>query len=106
DFVDYSRWGIAPSLALGFGDNTKLVLSYFHMDQDNLPDYGIPWVPATQIALPPKYWNKPSPVPFTNYYGLLTRDFEKIRTDLGTLQFTQTAGNWFKLDNTLRYGQT
>lgn len=106
DFVDYGRWGIAPSLGLGFGENTKLTLSYFHMDQDNQPDYGIPWVPATQIALAPKYWNKPSPVPFTNYYGLLTRDYEKIRTDLGTLQFTQTVGEWFKLDNTLRYGQT
>lgn len=106
DNVDYKRWGIAPSLTLGFGDNATLSLSYFHMEQDNTPDYGIPWVPATQVVLPQRYWNKPSPVSYSNWYGLLERDYEEIVTDLGTLQYEQRVGEWFQLNNTIRYGQT
>ncbi len=104
--VEYSRWGVAPSLAFGFGDDAKLTLIYFHLDQDNVPDYGIPWVPNTQALLPQKFWNKPSPVDFSNFYGLLDRDQEEIRTDLGTLQYDQKVGDWFSLRNTTRYGQT
>jgi catecholate siderophore receptor len=106
DFVEYERWGIAPSLTLGFGDNTKVILSYFHMTQDNVPDYGIPWVPSGQVVLPKRYWNRPAPVRYSNWYGLIERDFEDIVTDLGTLQFEQKAGDWFVLNNTTRYGET
>ena len=104
--VEYSRWGIAPSLGFGFGHDAKLTLSYFHLEQDNVPDYGIPWVPATQAVLPQSFWNKPSPVDFDNFYGLLDRDKEKISTDVGTLRYEQKAGESFSLRNTFRYGQT
>ena len=70
---------------LGFGRDAKLTLSYFHLEQDNVPDYGIPWVPNTQAVLPPRFWNKPSPVDFDNFYGLLDRDKEEIITDIATL---------------------
>lgn len=104
--VEYSRWGIAPSLAFGFGHDAKLTLSYFHLEQDNVPDYGIPWVPATQAVLPPSFWNKPSPVDFDNFYGLFDRDKEEISTDVGTLRYEQKVGESFSVRNTLRYGQT
>ena len=106
DHVDYQRWGIAPSITLGFGGHATLSLSYFHMEQDNTPDYGIPWVPNTQVVLPQRYWNKPSPVNYSNWYGINGRDYEEIVTDLGTLQYEQRVGEWFQLNNTIRYGQT
>ena len=62
-----------------------------------MPDYGIPWVPNTQAVLPPSYWNKPSPVDFSNYYGLLDRDYEEISTDIGTLRYEQKVGDSFSL---------
>ena len=98
--VEYSRWGIAPSLAFGFGHDAKLTLSYFHLEQDNVPDYGIPWVPNTQAVLPSSFWNKPSPVDFDNFYGLLDRDKEEISTDIGTLRYDQKVGDSFSLRNT------
>jgi catecholate siderophore receptor len=104
--VENSRWGIAPSLAFGFGHDAKLTLSYFHLEQDNVPDNGIPWVPATQSVLPQKFWNKPAPVDFNNFYGILDGDKERIDTDLGTLRYEQKAGDSFSLRNTARYGQT
>ncbi len=106
DEVDYSRWGIAPSLTLGFGKDASLMLSYFHLEQDNVPDYGIPWVPSTQAVLPQRFWNKPPPVDFDNFYGLLERDNEEISTDIATLRYEQKVDNWFSLRNTARYGQT
>ena len=106
DEVDYSRWGIAPSLAFGFGRDAKLTLSYFHLDQDNVPDYGIPWVPSTQAVLPQNFWNKPPPVDFDNFYGLLDRDKEEITTDYATVRYDQKVGDSFSLRNTFRYGQT
>ena len=44
--VEGTRWGVAPSVAVGLGTPTRASLSYFHLGQDNLPEYGIPWVPA------------------------------------------------------------
>ena len=104
--VENSRWGIAPSLAFGFGHDATLTLSYFHLEQDNVPDNGIPWVPATQSVLPAQFWNKPSPVAFDNFYGLLDRDQEDINTDIGTVRYEQKMGDSFSLRNTARFGQT
>src|SRR5690606_34829794 len=40
DEVSETRWGIAPSIAFGLGTDTRLTLSYYHLQQDNVPDYG------------------------------------------------------------------
>ena len=49
DHVESARWGVAPSIAFGTGTPTRVTLSYFNLKQDNLPDYGMPWVPANTI---------------------------------------------------------
>ncbi|WP_269778102.1 TonB-dependent receptor, partial [Pseudomonas tolaasii] len=41
DYEDYSRWGIAPSIAFGLGTPTRVTLSYEHQKDDNTPQYGI-----------------------------------------------------------------
>jgi catecholate siderophore receptor len=45
--VDFDRWGVAPSLAIGLNGDTQLVLSYYHLDGDQMPDYGIPLLTKT-----------------------------------------------------------
>ena len=80
DEVAYQRWGVAPSIAFGLGTPTQLNISYQHLEQNNLPDFGIPWVTATNVPLTP-YRNLPAPVSYSNYYGLNQRDFEFLRTD-------------------------
>ena len=37
DVVETSRWGVAPSLAWDVGTETRLTLSYLHIEQDNVP---------------------------------------------------------------------
>jgi len=39
-----------------------LTLGFYHLEQENLPDYGIPFVPAANTALP-GYGESPAPVP-------------------------------------------
>jgi catecholate siderophore receptor len=43
DHERYSRWGIAPSLAFGLGTDTRFTLSYLHQEDDNTPQYGVPY---------------------------------------------------------------
>ena len=50
DAAEYRRFGIAPSVAFGIGTDTRLTLSYFHLQEDNVPDYGLPWFFASPGA--------------------------------------------------------
>lgn len=35
-------WGIAPSIAFGLGTATRLIVSAQHVEQDDVPDWGVP----------------------------------------------------------------
>ncbi|WP_105103536.1 TonB-dependent receptor [Microbulbifer pacificus] len=105
DGVSNSRWGVAPSLAFGIDTDTEVNLSLFHLSQDNTPDYGIPWVPADNEPLA-DYADAAPPVDFENWYGLKSRDYEKVDTTIGTAQVTQRLGENASLNNTTRWGVT
>jgi catecholate siderophore receptor len=103
DVVKNKRWGIAPSIAFGLGTQTRLTLSYFKMKQDNISDYGIPWVPATNNVLK-DFRDKPAPVPRETFYGFEDRDSEKLDADLATIKFEGDFSDNLSLRNQLRYG--
>jgi len=103
--VNNSRWGVAPSIAFGLETDTHVTLSLFHMEQDNVPDYGIPWVRDSREGLE-EYLNAAPPVDFDNWYGLKARDFEKIETTLGTVRVAQKLTENMDLRNTTRWGRT
>jgi catecholate siderophore receptor len=42
-YDELRRFGVAPSLTLGLNSPTKLTVSYFHLSEDDTPDYGLPW---------------------------------------------------------------
>ena len=44
DLVEQKRWGVAPSIGIGLGTDTQFTLSYMHQEEDNRPDYGLPYV--------------------------------------------------------------
>jgi len=103
DVVENQRWGFAPSLALGLGSPTRLTLSYFHLQQDNIPDYGIPWVTPTQNVLA-DLRNQPAPVPRNTFYGQIARDKEDLRSHQATVKIEHDFSDSFLLRNQLRYG--
>lgn len=97
DYVESSRWGIAPSVAFGIGTDFQATFSYLHMQQDNTPDYGIPWANDRSSA--------PDGVPFSNYYGLLFRDYEDVTTDILTAEFKYQVHENLSLRSITRYSR-
>ena len=96
------RWGVAPSLALGVGSRRRVSLSYFHLKQDNLPEYGLPWVPANTNPELQAYSNGAPPVDQTNFYGLVGRDYENTITDLATAEVEHDFNTQASLRNLTR----
>jgi len=104
DGVENERWGIAPSIAWGLGTDTRFTLSYMHLDQENTPDYGIPWIPLNSTEN--KFLQPGVPiVDFDRWYGNPVRDYEKVQTDLITGTFEHDFNDKLKLRSTLRYGR-
>jgi len=107
DVVHNSRWGFAPSLAFGIDQPTEITFSFVHMKQNNVPDYGIPWVPAgnTNAVLSSRI-NKAPQVSYDNFYGLVGYDYEHVSTDVGTLQLQQKIGDSLTIRDLVRFGRT
>ncbi|MFN3985583.1 MAG: catecholate siderophore receptor Fiu [Rhodocyclaceae bacterium] len=106
DTVESKRWGIAPSLAFGLGTPTRTTLSFLHIEQDNLPDGGVPTVGL------PGYYNaslagagqRAAPVDSENFYGS-SSDFEDVRLDMFTARIEHDLSADTTLRNTARYGK-
>jgi len=105
DVVKFDRWGVAPSLTFGLGKPTRFTISYYKLKQDNISDYGIPWVPNTNNALV-EFRDKPAPVPRDTFYGFRSRDFEKLDSDLLTLKFERDFNDALSLRNQFRYADS
>lgn len=103
EVVQNRRWGAAPSIIFGLGTSTRYSAAYYYIEQDNVSDYGIPWVPATNNALP-EFRDRPAPVPRSTFYGFLDRDREKLRSDLFTGRIEHDFNDKMTIRNQFRYG--
>jgi len=43
DVENYRRWGVAPSVTLGLDGDTRVTVHYFHEEDENIPQYGVPY---------------------------------------------------------------
>jgi catecholate siderophore receptor len=105
DHVSASRWGVAPSLALGAGTATRATINYYKLEQDNVPEYGLPWVPANTNPELQAFANAAPPVDQTNFYGLLDRDYERTSTDLLTVDVGRDLSSSMQVRNLTRWGR-
>jgi catecholate siderophore receptor len=104
DQVENERSGIAISLAVGLETDSRAFLSYSHLAQHNMPDYGIPWISrakAAGLGVPPGI----PLVPFSNFYGNLNRDYENTTTDILTSTVEHDFNGDLKLRNVSRFGR-
>jgi len=106
DVVEQERWAIAPSLAFGLGTDTRLTFTYLHMEEDNVPEYGIPWVPANTNPQLSKFSDKAPPVNFDNFYGIRGYDYEDTTTDVAGILFEHDFSDRVRLRNFSRYART
>jgi catecholate siderophore receptor len=105
DIVENQRWGVAPSLSFGLGTPTRLTLSYFKLNQDNISDYGIPWVPVTNNVLK-EFRDRPAPVPRDTFYGFANRDKEELTSDIATVKLEHDFNDHLSLRNQFRFGHS
>jgi catecholate siderophore receptor len=88
-----SRYGFAPSFSLGLGTPTRVTLAYFRQYNDDIPDYGLPYL-GTQPAL----------VPRDNYYGF-RNDYMHTLTDVATFKVEHDVSDAITIQNTARYAR-
>src|SRR5271168_5413373 len=92
DQVFYRRYGIAPTLGIGIDTPTRLALSYFKEVENNIPDYGIPFIDGA-----------PAHVDRSNYYGLINYDSTRTNTNIGTIRFEHDFSDDITVSDSLRY---
>ena len=108
DYARNQRTGIDPTMTFGLGSPTQVQVGWFSTTQHNLPDFGLPFVPLANNAVPGVvgYGNAVAPVKFSNYYGLVYRDHENINTNIGTVVVKHDFGNGIVLSNHTQSGRT
>jgi catecholate siderophore receptor len=92
DHITNRRWGVAPSVTFGLGTNTQFTLHYLHQQENNVPDYGVPWL-----------FGRPAPVSRRNFYGQVGVDHERLTTDVLTARFSHRFDDSVTLRNTFRF---
>ena len=111
DEVENSKNAIAVSFATGIGTGSRFSLAADYQSQDNLPDYGLPWVPnnsgspdRTNAPWLAPYEGSAPPVDFTNFYGNLHRDFEDIQAQSITAKYEYDVSSSTTLRTQARIG--
>ncbi|NYT62268.1 TonB-dependent siderophore receptor [Alcaligenaceae bacterium] len=107
DKVNNSRWGIAPTITFGLNTPTRVTLSYYHLQTDDLPDGGIPYAyPSSKVERDGSYMGitetGPANVDRNNFYGL-TSDYRKTTSDMATIAIEHDFSDRLTLRNTSRY---
>jgi catecholate siderophore receptor len=91
DVTENRRYGLAPSLAFGLGAPTRVTIDYFRFQENDIPDYGIPW-----------YFNGAAPVARHNYYGF-RQNYLKTDVNMLTVRAEHDVAGWLTLHNQARY---
>jgi catecholate siderophore receptor len=72
-FAANRHFGLAPSLSFGFNSPTRETISYFHLSENDTPDYGLPWLV-----------NKPAPASRHAYFGFPEANYLRANVDILT----------------------
>ena len=93
EVTELERWGVAPSLTLGLGTDTRYTFDYFYLDQDNIPDYGLPSVDGEPV----------SGVDWSNWYGFKDLNTEESQFHSGTFRVDHDFSEAVALRSQFRY---
>ena len=92
DHERFKRWGMAPSVAFGLGTPTRVTLSVLHQEDDNVPQYGVPFYNGRPL----------DGVERSNYYGYHNIDRQQIDVDALTAIIEHEFSDGFSLRNLSR----
>jgi catecholate siderophore receptor len=106
DYADNETKAVAPSLALGLGTPTRVVVQGQVVRQNNLPDYGIPGGAWLDEPLAPTTLRAASEVDQTNYYGSPQFDYDDAEQNSVTARVEHDVNRRFTLRNQTRHNRT
>lgn len=101
DAVDYDKYGVSPSLTFRVGEATRVTLDYYHLTDNGIPDYSIPYDLASGLPV-----TETMDVDADNFYGLVDRDFRYSDTDIGTVFLEHKLTDSLRLRNVTRVGRS
>lgn len=104
DHVYNGRWGLNASLAVGLETDTVWTMSLLHVEQNEIPDLGIPTIRDFSMV-GSGVEGRPAPVDRSNFYGYST-DYRDIIADVFTVRFSHEFNNGMSLMSQMRYGRT
>jgi catecholate siderophore receptor len=93
DVENYKRWGVAPSVTFGIDSPTRLTLQYNHQEDDNIPQYGVPYYNGSGIP----------GVDRSDYFGFRNFDKQKINVDQLTGIFEHDFSDTVSIRNLARW---
>ncbi|MGD9904708.1 MAG: TonB-dependent receptor [Vicinamibacterales bacterium] len=105
DYVDNQRRSVAPSVAMGLGTPTRVVVQGQFTRQDNLPDYGIPGA-AWDEPLAPTSVLTSRPVAQDTYYGSPDVDYDRADQRSVTGRLEHDLSPRWSVRNQARYSET
>jgi catecholate siderophore receptor len=91
DDVKTDRTGVAPSIRFGIGTADELLLSHFHLQYKDVPDYGVPY-----------FDGKPLNVPLNTFYGLADANYQRDKADISTAAYTHQFSGDTNIRSVLR----
>ena len=95
DYEDFKRWGIAPSIGFALDSDTRLTLSAFHQEDENTPQYGLPYFSAYGGTLPG--------IDEEGYYGYRNLDRQDITNSTVTAVFEHDFSDAVTLRSLARF---
>ncbi len=99
DVERYERWGVAPSVTFGDDRSTQVTLTYLHQDDENIPQYGVPYALGA-------FNDGPLPgSPTSAYYGYANVDTQEIEVDAFSTIVDHDFSANFSLRNLTRWQQ-
>ena len=95
DVENYKRWGFAPSVTIGIDSPTSLTLQYLHQKDDNIPQYGAPYVNALGGLLPG--------ADISDYFGYRNVDTQESTIDQATAIIEHEFSDTVRIRNLTRW---
>lgn len=99
DVEKYERWGAAPSFSFGLNSATDFTLSFLHQEDDNIPQYGVPYFRNA-------FNNGPlEEVDPSDYFGYSNVDRQDVKLQQATVLINHHFNNNLSARNLTRWQQ-
>lgn len=101
--AENNAWGVAPSLAFGLDGPTRLLLSYQHTEQEDVPDWGVPGALISgMISHDPAARGEANR---SRFYGHAT-DYDNVNADALLARVEHDLSPTLRLSNQTRWSDT